>query len=89
MRVEHFGNSLNTILKNNPILICSDGFTRFFSSIYDKTDPDHGDLTININASSVLHLNKVVEMRPERLSDAQISFYDNLHITPLEPLESI
>ena len=63
--------------------IC-DGFARFFSSIYDEPDPDRADLNININASSDLHLNKIVEMRPERLSGNQTSFFDILHITPLD-----
>ena len=43
-------------------------FGIFFNSIYDEPDPDRADLNININASSDLHLNKIVEMRPERLS---------------------
>ena len=47
--------------------IC-DGFARIFNSIYDEPDPDRAELNININASSDLHLNKIVEMRSERLS---------------------
>ena len=34
---------------HSDLSIC-DGFAGFFSSIYDKPDPDRADLNININA---------------------------------------
>ena len=54
----------------------------FLVQINDEPDPDRADL--NINASCDLHLNKIVEMRPERLSGNQTSFFDILHIIPLD-----
>ena len=41
-------------------------------------------LTFKYFKKSDLHLNKIVEMRPKQLSGNQISFFDILHITPLD-----